>query len=142
MGNTTTNSNQEIKHNKLILPKPIQDSKKIKKRINSSPISFMGAITPPQIATNVQPTAINTQTFTVQNLSQPSLELLNSSLDFDIGIFGDMNSTNQVNDPELEKLYNECSTNSGIPANVISSCINHHLNTFLNNPSNFFTNCL
>jgi hypothetical protein len=142
---------------KQILPK--MDPKKIKKRIASSPISFMNAVKSPekQPQQTIQNNVLSSQlqqnnilsTQSQQNnqfLNQPTnnqnenqnLELLSSSLDLDT-IFGDLP---QQTDSELDKLYQECSITSNIPINVLSACINFHINNFINNPSGFFENCL
>lgn len=144
---------------KLILPKNYVDPKKTKKRLVSSPISFMKAVESPdkqpkslqqnfvpastQLQTNNQ--VVNTSTNNQNMIQQPTgvdhqnLELLDASLDLD-AIFGA--DLLQQPDSELDKMYQECSNSSNIPINVLSACINFYINNFINNPSGFFENCL
>ena len=93
----------------------------------------------PKQSNNLVAQSINCAQPTSLSNNQLNLELLDSSVDLD-AIFSDL--PNVLIDSEIEKLYNDCSIASSIPVSVLSSCINHHISSFLLNPSVFFSNCL
>jgi hypothetical protein len=154
----------EFNKPKTILPKlgHSNEQKKPKKRLSSSPISFMNAISPPvlnekphqnqyvqqstishqapkQSNSNIVTQSTNCVQPTSTSNNQQNLEVFDGSVDLD-ALFSDI--PNLLIDSELEKLYNDCSIASSIPVNVLSSCINYHISSFLMNPSDFYSNCL